>query len=95
MKTLLVRFTRLPGESLPVGRLAEDRGRILFEYVPEFLATGLNLSPFRLPFAGGLFEHTDRQFGPLPGLFDDSLPDGWGLMLMESRPVWPAGRPWP
>ncbi|MEK7745631.1 MAG: type II toxin-antitoxin system HipA family toxin, partial [Elusimicrobiota bacterium] len=32
---------------------------------------------------GGLFEHADHGFGPLPGLFDDSLPDGWGLLLMD------------
>jgi len=83
MKKLNVRFTRSPGDWLPVGTLAEDRGRVYFEYVAEFLATGLNLSPFRLPFEPGLFEHTDRQFGPLPGLFDDSLPDGWGLLLMD------------
>ena len=30
-----------------------------------------------------MFEHQDRAFGPLPGLFDDSLPDGWGLLLMD------------
>ena len=24
-----------------------------------------------------------RAFGPLPGLIDDSLPDGWGLLLMD------------
>jgi len=83
MKKLAVRFRRGPSESLAVGTLAEDRGRIYFEYAPEFLATGLNLSPFRLPFTSGLFEHIDRQFGPLPGLFDDSLPDGWGLLLMD------------
>ena len=72
-----------PGDSLPVGALAEDHGRVYFEYAPEFLSTGLNLSPFRLPFEAGLFEHTDRDFGPLPGVFDDSLPDGWGLLLMD------------
>jgi serine/threonine-protein kinase HipA len=83
MKKLEVRFTRSPGDSLHVGTLAEDRGRMYFEYAPEFLSTGLNLSPFRLPFEGGLFEHSDRDFGPLPGLFDDSLPDGWGLLLMD------------
>lgn len=83
MKKLEVRFTRGPGDSLPVGTLADDRGRVYFEYAREFLATGLNLSPFRLPFESGLFEHTDRDFGPLPGLFDDSLPDGWGLLLMD------------
>jgi serine/threonine-protein kinase HipA len=83
MKKLSVQFTRSPSESLPVGTLAEDRGRVYFEYDPEFLATGLSLSPFRLPFEDGLFEHTDREFGLLPGVFDDSLPDGWGLLLMD------------
>ena len=53
MKKLEVRFTRSPGDSQPVGTLAEDRGRVYFEYAPEFLATALNLSPFRLPFEAG------------------------------------------
>ncbi|MCL2649315.1 MAG: type II toxin-antitoxin system HipA family toxin [Phycisphaerales bacterium] len=83
MKKLEVRFTRGVGDSLHVGTLAEDRGRVYFEYAPAFLNTGLNLSPFRLPFEAGLFEHNDREFGPLPGVFDDSLPDGWGLLLMD------------
>ncbi len=82
MKKLEVCFTRSPGDSLLVGTLAEDRSRVYFEYDAEFLATALNLSPFRLPFEPGLFEHTDREFGPLPGVFDDSLPDGWGLLLL-------------
>ncbi len=83
MRKLEVRFTRSPKNALPVGTLADDRGRVYFEYAPEFLTTGLNLSPFRLPFETMLFEHSDRDFGPLPGLFDDSLPDGWGLLLMD------------
>jgi serine/threonine-protein kinase HipA len=83
MRKLEVLFTRSPGDSLPVGTLAEDHGRVYFEYSPDFLAAGLNLSPFRLPFEPGLFEHSNRDFGPLPGLFDDSLPDGWGLLLMD------------
>ncbi len=83
MKKLDVRLTRHPGDWLHVGTLAEDRGRVYFEYAVDFLATGLNLSPFRLPFEPGLFEHRDREFGPLPGVFDDSLPDGWGLLLMD------------
>ena len=83
MKKLDVRLTRSPDDSMHVGTLAEDRGRVYFEYAADFLATGLNLSPFRLPFEPGLFEHRDREFGPLPGVFDDSLPDGWGLLLMD------------
>ncbi len=83
MKQLDVRFTRSPSDTVSVGTLAEDRGRVYFEYDSEFLATGSSISPFRLPFEAGLFEHTDREFGPLPGVFDDSLPDGWGLLLMD------------
>ncbi|MBN1510816.1 MAG: type II toxin-antitoxin system HipA family toxin [Phycisphaerae bacterium] len=83
MRKLEVRFVRSPGDSSHVGTLAEDRGRVYFEYAAGFLATGLSLSPFHLPFAAGLFEHRDHAFGPLPGLFDDSLPDGWGLLLMD------------
>ena len=88
MKRCEVRLERAPGAALRVGILAEDRGRVYFEYAPEFLETGLNLSPFRLPFESGLFEYVDRGFGPLPGLFDDSLPDGWGLLLMDRHFRW-------
>jgi serine/threonine-protein kinase HipA len=83
VKKLTVRFTRLTGDSPRVGTLAEDRGRVFFEYDEDFVATGLSLSPFRVPLSTALFEHKDREFGPLPGLFDDSLPDGWGLLLMD------------
>lgn len=66
-----------------MGQLAESRNRIYFEYDPAFLADPLWLSPFKLPPTPGLHEHKDRSFGELFGLFDDSLPDGWGLTLMD------------
>lgn len=83
MKKLDVHFTRNINDSFLIGTLADDDGRIYFEYAPEFLRLNLNLSPFRLPPQEELFEHVDKNFGPLPGLFDDSLPDGWGLLLMD------------
>ncbi len=83
MKQLTVKLQRTPGDTLTVGRLAEQDRRIYFEYDDAFLDTGLSLSPFHLPFEPGLFEHRDHAFGLLPGLFDDSLPDGWGLLLMD------------
>ncbi|MBI5487298.1 MAG: type II toxin-antitoxin system HipA family toxin [Deltaproteobacteria bacterium] len=83
MRKLEVRFTRGPGDERRVGDLAEERGRVYFEYDSEWCASGYSLSPFRIPFEARLFEHRDREFGPLPGLFADSLPDGWGLLLMD------------
>lgn len=91
MKRIAVRLRLGPDAEHEVGELAEaERGRIFFEFSPALLRTGWELSPFRLPARPGLHEHTDRGFGPLPGLFDDSLPDGWGRLLMD-RPYRRSG----
>ena len=83
MKRLEVRLTQRPGEERVVGRLAAREGRVFFEYDAAFLSAPLPLSPFKLPPQAGLIEHRDFAFGPIFGLFDDSLPDGWGLLLMD------------
>jgi serine/threonine-protein kinase HipA len=83
MKKLEVRLVRQPGEERVVGQLAETGQRVYFEYDPAFLRDPLPLSPFKLPPQPGLIEHRDNSFGPIFGLFDDSLPDGWGLLLMD------------
>jgi serine/threonine-protein kinase HipA len=83
-RKLEVRLSRDPGEERIVGQLAEaTRGPLVFEYDPAFLRDPLWLSPFKLPPESGLIEHRDYGFGPIFGLFDDSLPDGWGLLLMD------------
>jgi len=88
MKKLEVRLVQQPGQERVVGQLAEAGPRpasrqIYREYDPAFLRDPLWLSPFKLPPQPGLIEHRDRDFGPIFGLFDDSLPDGWGLLLMD------------
>lgn len=66
-----------------VGRLAQRRGEVLFEYHRDFLASGLELSPFRLPLAPGVVVGDPARFEGLKGVFDDSLPDGWGRLLID------------
>jgi serine/threonine-protein kinase HipA len=88
MKRLEVRLSHEPGDERVVGQLAEigpraAGGQVVFEYDAAFLRDPLWLSPFKLPPQPGLVEHRDRAFGPIFGLFDDSLPDGWGLLLMD------------
>ena len=75
-----------------VGELAETGNRCYFEYDADFLRNPVWLSPFKLPPDPGLHEHRDRAFGPLFGLFDDSLPDGWGLLLMDRHLCRRGGR---
>lgn len=83
VREIEVFFTRDPDISWPVGILAAQGRRLFFEYNPDWLKRNLELSPLNLPLKPGLFEHLQREFGPLFGLFDDSLPDGWGLLLMD------------
>ncbi len=79
---LEVRMT-LDGREWVVGHLLSRDRRIFFEYTPEFRANGWELSPFHLPLKPGVFEEKLRVFQGLHGLFYDSLPDGWGLLLMD------------
>lgn len=76
-------FCNLRGTRYYVGRLAERNRLIFFEYDKDFLNSGMELSPFKLPLQPGLFEDQDRVFDGLPGVFNDSLPDGWGLLLLD------------
>ena len=70
-------------DQVVVGTLAERDRRIYFEYDPDFIDAPLPISPFKLPVNPGLFEHTEREFSQVFGVFNDSLPDGWGLLLMD------------
>ena len=79
------------GTALPVGRLALREGQIYFEYDRSFLPRGLELSPLRLPLQGGVRTFDRFLFEGLPGLFNDSLPDGWGRLLLD-RSIRQQGR---
>lgn len=68
---------------VPVGRLARRDGKIFFEYDAGFIARKLELSPFKLPLTPGLQVFEPGLFEGLPGLFNDSLPDGWGRLLLD------------
>lgn len=82
MRSLEVRLCWGDNE-VNVGTLGERDRRVYFEYAPSFLAEPLPISPFKLPARPGLFEHADREFASIFGVFNDSLPDGWGLLLMD------------
>lgn len=83
LQELRVLYHRGPGDSLRVGRLAYKNGRAAFEYDSLFREEGLELSPFGLPLREGLSVADSSVFEGLFGLFDDSLPDGWGRLLLD------------
>ena len=68
---------------IPVGRLASRDQKTYFEYDASFLKRGLEISPLRLPLKPGLSSFDYSLFEGLPGVFNDSLPDGWGRLLFD------------
>lgn len=68
-----------------VGELvAIPRQGVFFSYDPGWLAKGFNLAPFHMDFSVKPQKAADPLlFGGLHGAFSDSLPDGWGLLLMD------------
>lgn len=70
-------------EKIFMGRIALKGRQIFFEYDPQFIKTGLELSPFKLPLKPGVMTCNDRLFAGLFGVFNDSLPDGWGRLLLD------------
>ena len=67
-----------------VGRLALTKeGLCAFEYSVEWLRSGFSISPFELPLRPGVFVARPHPFDGGFGVFDDSLPDGWGLLVLD------------
>lgn len=76
----------------PVGTLVEQDGAVFFAYDEGFVGAGRSLSPYALPLRLGLHRHAAKPGVPLPGVFGDSRPDGWGLKLLH-RAFSASGRP--
>ena len=71
------------GSRVAVGTLAQNRQGVYFAYDPAYLQQYGNLSPYHL--------RADSSVQPAPrdlphglhGVFADSLPDGWGMLLQD------------
>lgn len=67
-----------------VGRIALNKdGLALFEYDADWIRNGFSISPFHLPLESRLFTADFKPFDGNFGVFDDSLPDGWGALVLD------------
>ena len=63
--------------------LTPDNKLCAFEYAPSWLAEGFSISPLELPLRQGLFLAKPTPFYGNFGIFEDSLPDGYGRYLLH------------
>lgn len=80
-------YLELEGNERKLGTLAWSgrERRAYFEYAAEFLAAPLLMSPFHMMASTELIAAPRDPFDGLHGLFNDSLPDGWGRLLLDRR----------
>lgn len=83
VRQLEVWRTQGDGREWRVGRMAQNAQGVFFQYDSDYLASGHSLSLFQLEFTGTLQRADNAFHGGLFGVFADSLPDGWGLLLQD------------
>jgi serine/threonine-protein kinase HipA len=80
---LLIVYLDARNQRRKVGRLAFKDRQVLFEYDASFIASDIEISPIKLPLRPGVSIADTTIFDGLFGVFNDSLPDGWGRLLID------------
>ena len=78
---------RLWGRTIGAVALEEEETYASFQYNPEFLGSGIELSPLKMPLARRPYRFPDLgvdAFYGLPGMLADSLPDKFGNALIDA-----------
>lgn len=70
-------------KEIEVGELIEQGRQIFFRYFPDFIKMGIEISPFKLKLSNDIYKANAIPFEGLFGVFADSLPDGWGRLLLD------------
>ncbi|MHA2940249.1 type II toxin-antitoxin system HipA family toxin [Vibrio sp. RC27] len=83
IQKLNVERTLTTGEIVSVGILAQNRQGVFFQYDEKYLSRFGNLSPFTLQGDVRLQQAPKEPHQGIHGVFGDSLPDGWGLLLQD------------
>ncbi|MBT7310953.1 type II toxin-antitoxin system HipA family toxin [bacterium] len=77
---------KLWGKTIGAVALEPDSRIATFEYMPEFVDSGIELSPLVMPLSRKVYSFPYlpvETFAGLPGLLSDSLPDKFGSKLID------------
>lgn len=83
MKNIDRLTVKFHNEDVGILSLTPDNRLCVFEYSRHWLAEGFSISPLELPLRPGLFIAKAEPFYGNFGIFEDSLPDGYGRYLLH------------
>ena len=78
---------RLWGRDIAAVSWDHENNISVFQYQPEFVRSGIEVSPLAMPLTEGTFQFpalAKQTFWGLPGLLADSLPDKFGNALIDA-----------
>lgn len=78
-------YINLDNFKTEIGEMVLDNNQVFFKYNPDFLASDLQISPFKLKSSNEVLLPTEKHFDGLFGVFSDSIPDGWGKLLLDRK----------
>lgn len=68
---------------IQVGELVQLNKNYFFKFNADFLTCNLDISPFKMKRSNTLLQADNQPFDGIFGVFNDSLPDGWGRLLLD------------
>ena len=83
MKDILKITVSLDGRIVGTLQMTPERDRCVFEYDKDWIAIGFSISPWELPLQTGLIYSKENSFVGGFAAFEDSMPDGYGLYLLD------------
>lgn len=83
MKDILKITVSLDGRIVGTLQMTPERDRCVFEYDKNWITNGFSISPWELPLRTGLIYSKEKSFNGGFAAFEDSMPDGYGLYLLD------------
>lgn len=78
-------FLNLDNSKVEIGDLVQNQNKIYFKYHSDFIERGLEISPFKMKLSPEILTPKELHFDGLFGVFSDSIPDGWGKLLLDRK----------
>ena len=78
-------FLNLDNSKAVIGDMVSDKNKVYFKYNQDFIESGLQISPFKLKLSNEILSPNATHFDGLFGVFSDSIPDGWGKLLLDRK----------
>ncbi len=78
-------FLNLAAEKIEIGELVILQNKIYFKYETDFIEKGIEISPFKMKLSPEILIPKETHFDGLFGVFSDSIPDGWGKLLLDRK----------